>query len=112
MKTSAAGTSGGGAPLLAHGEVQARLDRLQSDCPLMVNKRLLSTGPVAVYARSMSAERYEIESDPDGTWSVIDVDTGLPYETGGLVLEGLDFEMAGELAWFLNNMDRQRKRPH
>ncbi|WP_292422126.1 hypothetical protein [Mesorhizobium sp.] len=60
----------------------------------------------------MSAERYEIESDPDGTWSVIDVDTGLPYETGGLVLEGLDFEMAGELAWFLNNMDRQRKRPH
>ncbi|RWI60236.1 MAG: hypothetical protein EOQ93_02960 [Mesorhizobium sp.] len=60
----------------------------------------------------MSAERYEIESDSDGTWSVVDADTGLPHETGGLVLEGLDFEMADELAWFLNNMDRQRKRPH
>ncbi|WP_156941663.1 hypothetical protein [Mesorhizobium sp. WSM2561] len=34
----------------------------------------------AVYAGSMVTERFDIESGPDGTWSVIDIKTGLPYQ--------------------------------
>ncbi|AZO24996.1 MULTISPECIES: hypothetical protein [unclassified Mesorhizobium] len=60
----------------------------------------------------MVAERYDIESDPDGTFSVIDVMTGLPYEICGLLLESMPFWLALDLADFLNDMDRQRKRPH
>ncbi|RUV77918.1 hypothetical protein EOA50_07715 [Mesorhizobium sp. M1A.F.Ca.IN.020.30.1.1] len=59
----------------------------------------------------MAAERFDIESDPDGTWSVIDIMTGLPYEVAGLLLESMPFWLALDLVGFLNDMDRQRK-PH
>ncbi|MBN9548953.1 MAG: hypothetical protein J0H31_08750 [Alphaproteobacteria bacterium] len=57
------------------------------------------------------AERFDIESEPDGTWSVIDNKTGLPYEVVGLLLESIPFWLALDLVGFLNDVDRQRK-PH
>ncbi|WP_181178321.1 hypothetical protein [Mesorhizobium sp. B4-1-3] len=56
--------------------------------------------------------RYDIDLDPEGTWSVVDLDTGLTCEIGGLVLEGLRFKIADQLASLLNDMDRQRRRLH
>ncbi|WP_315927471.1 hypothetical protein [Mesorhizobium sp. SP-1A] len=67
---------------------------------------------IAVYASRMASERYDIEGDSDGTWSVIDTMTGLPYEIGALALESMPFWLALDLVGFLNEMDRQRKRPH
>ncbi|WP_164772211.1 hypothetical protein [Mesorhizobium sp. M2C.T.Ca.TU.002.02.1.1] len=57
------------------------------------------------------AERFDIESESDGTWSVIDNKTGLPYEVVGLLLESIPFWLALDLVGFLNDVDRQRK-PH
>jgi hypothetical protein len=59
----------------------------------------------------LMAERFDIESESDGTWSVIDNKTGLPYEVVGLLLESIPFWLALDLVGFLNDVDRQRK-PH
>ncbi|MET3597457.1 hypothetical protein ABID26_006882 [Mesorhizobium shonense] len=60
----------------------------------------------------MAGERFDIERDPDGTWSVIDIMTGLPFEVAGLLLESMPFWLALDLVGFLNDMNRQRKWPH
>lgn len=65
----------------------------------------------AVYVSEIMAERFDIESEPDGTWSVIDNKTGLPYEVVGLLLESIPFWLALDLVGFLNDVERQRK-PH
>lgn len=57
----------------------------------------------------MMAVRFDIESDSDGTWSVIEIKTGLPYEVAGLPLESMPFWLARDLLGFLNDADRQRK---
>lgn len=59
----------------------------------------------------LMTERFDIESESDGTWSVIDNKTGLPYEVAGLLLESIPFWLALDLVGFLNDVDRQRK-PH
>ena len=59
----------------------------------------------------LMAERFDIESESDGTWSVIDNKTGLPYEVVGLLLESIPFWLALDLVGFLNDVDHQRK-PH
>jgi len=56
-------------------------------------------------------DRYDIESDPDGTWSVIDVMTGIPFEIAGLLLESMPLWLAIDLVGFLNDMHCHRK-PH
>jgi hypothetical protein len=46
--------------------------------------------------------RYEIDAPPNGTWTVYEIETGLPVEVDGAPQIGLDVRKAEELAERLN----------
>jgi hypothetical protein len=58
----------------------------------------------------MAAQRYDLRKEPDGTWTVFDVFTGLPYEeTDGIRAEGMTMEEADDLVDLVNSLDRKRR---
>ena len=44
----------------------------------------------------MEAQRYELKEEPDGSWTVIDKETGQTAELNGEPLEHLDIHLANE----------------
>ena len=59
----------------------------------------------------MAQQRYDLRKEPNGTWTVFDVFTGLPAEVGPGVLTGLTMKEADDLVDFLNTLDRRRREP-
>ena len=61
-------------------------------------------------ARSpMGQQRYDLRKEPDGTWTVFDVFTGLPAEPDGWSASGLELEYADDLVDLLNAVDLKRR---
>ena len=57
----------------------------------------------------MAQQRYDLRKEPNGTWTVFDVFTGLPVEVGLGVFTGLTMEEADDAVNLLNALDRRRR---
>jgi hypothetical protein len=57
----------------------------------------------------MAAQRYDLRKEPDGTRTVFDVFTGLPYEREAFRAVGLPIEEADDLVDLVNGLDRKRR---
>ena len=57
----------------------------------------------------MAQQRYDLRKEPNGTWTVFDVFTGLPVEVGLGVFTGLTMEEADDAVGLLNALDRRRR---
>lgn len=55
----------------------------------------------------MVEARYSIREMPDGTWAVIDLETGQPVELGGNVQTGFEWWQANYTAGLLNHLYAQ-----
>ncbi|ESX81605.1 hypothetical protein X729_31785 [Mesorhizobium sp. L103C131B0] len=68
---------------------------------------------VDLYDALMATLRYDIRREPDGTWTVFDVFTGLPAIVAGHPSVDLpDMEYAEELAAILNADDLKQRLSH
>lgn len=53
--------------------------------------------------------RYDLRKEPDGTWTVFDVNTGRPAEMGSRTMVGMRKEDADEIVVFLNHHNEKRR---
>jgi hypothetical protein len=60
-------------------------------------------------AWQMAAQRYDIRKEADGSWTVFDVFTGLPWEDQAFKAEGMSMEQADDLVDLVNRLDRKRR---
>lgn len=56
-----------------------------------------------------SEARYDMRDEPDGTWTVFDIFTGLPAVVDDVPLTGLEMEEADDLVDLLNFKDARRR---
>lgn len=56
-----------------------------------------------------SEARYDMRDEPDGTWTVFDIFTGLPAVVDDVPLIGLEMEEADDLVDLLNFKDARRR---
>ncbi|MBS3652455.1 hypothetical protein KEU06_28110 [Pseudaminobacter sp. 19-2017] len=59
----------------------------------------------------MAHQRYDLKQEHDGSWTVIDVATGLPAEVDGVELIGLDFDEADDLVNALTILEDTSGKP-
>ncbi len=54
-------------------------------------------------------QRYDMQEEPDGCWSVIDVFTGQPATLDGVLMVGLDIQEADDMLDLLNHRDARER---
>ena len=57
----------------------------------------------------MPNDRYTIRKEENGTWSVVDIFTGLPAVVRDVVLIRMEMEEADDMVDLLNTLDRKRR---
>ncbi|MBZ9977820.1 hypothetical protein LB555_20490 [Mesorhizobium sp. BR-1-1-10] len=57
----------------------------------------------------MAQQRYDLRKEPDGTWTVFDVFTGIPADPEGHPAVGLEMEYADDLVDLLNAINLKRR---
>lgn len=56
------------------------------------------------------AQRYDLRTEADGSWTVFDIFTGFPAIIDEVEATGFDVEQAGDLLIMLNSADLDRRR--
>jgi predicted thioesterase len=59
--------------------------------------------------QTTSYERYKIKQEPDGSWLVFDIFTGMPVVVAGKMMVGFREELSRELLGLLNAHDILRR---
>lgn len=57
----------------------------------------------------MHQNRYDMQQEKDGTWTVFDIFTGLPAEVNDVPQDGLEMEQADDLVDLLNLLYIRRR---
>ncbi len=57
----------------------------------------------------MQKNRYDLRQEPDGTWTVYDIFTGMPAEVNDVPQFGLEMEKADDLVDLLNYLYISRR---
>lgn len=57
----------------------------------------------------MTENRYDLRKEPDGTWTVFDIFTGMPAQVNDVEQIGLELEQADDLVDLLNLLYIRRR---
>lgn len=57
----------------------------------------------------MTKNRYDLRKEPDGTWTVFDIFTGMPAQVNDVEQIGLELEQADDLVDLLNLLYIRRR---